>query len=301
MNATKYLFLGLAALLLTFTGCKSSQKVSSIPKVDENKSLLWKISGKDLSTPSYLYGTIHIIGDKDFFWPKGTEESFAEAKHLMLELDFGDPSLMMKVAMASMMKDTTMADLLNEEEYDRFKAFFKDSIKAKPMEMMAVERMKPMLGMGLAYPTMVNGTMVSYEEKFSEMAKEQKMEVSGLESVDDQISVINGIPIQDQVSMMMTMVDSFHFQKMIFDRMISLYKDQNLEDLVAMMSEYEEVSNVQAELLDDRNERWIPKIILQAKEEPTFVAVGAAHLFGKKGVIQLLRKEGYTVEPLSYQ
>lgn len=293
-------------VLLVATACRSGKKVvatqeevdTSTSSVNPENSLIWKLSGKEITEPSFIYGTIHVIGDKDFFYPKGTEESFATCKHLMLELDLGDPGLMMKVAMAAMMKDQTMEDLLDASQYARYKSFLKDTLNVSGMEVMAADRMKPILGMSLAYPKMIDGKMVSYEESFTKMAKKQDMEVSGLEEVEDQINALNGIPIEDQVNMLMEMVDSFSVQKQLFTDMVDLYKKQELANLFSMMSDYEEVANVQSDLLDDRNTRWIPKIIEQAKKEPTFVAVGAAHLYGEKGVIQLLREAGYTVEPL---
>ncbi|MCI4667577.1 MAG: TraB/GumN family protein [Bacteroidia bacterium] len=310
MNSIKYFVGGVLLVLLATTACKSAKKVNELATKPDNtsttvvnpdNSLIWTISGGDLKEESYLYGTIHVIGDNDFFYPKGTEEGFQKAKHLMLELDFDEPGLMMKIAMSAMMKDKTLKDLLDEDQYSRFKSFLKDTLKVSGMESMAAERMKPVLGMGLAYPKMINGKMVSYEETFAKMAKKQDMGVSGLEEVDDQIAALNQISMDDQLSMLMEMVDSFQVQKKLFGDMVELYKKQDLSSLFNMMAEYEEVSNVQADLLDARNERWIPKIIEQAKVEPTFIAVGAAHLYGEKGVISLLRKEGLTVKPIPQQ
>ena len=158
--------------------------------------------------------------------------------------------------------------------------------------------MKPMLSMSLIYPKMINGEMVSYEEKFLNLAKKQKSKISGLEEIEDQLDAIDAIEMDDQVKMLMEMVDSFHVQKKAFEEMIELYKEQNIAELFDMMSDYEEVSNVQTDLLDDRNTAWIPKIEDQIAKEPTFIAVGAAHLFGEKGVIQLLKDAGYTLKPL---
>lgn len=81
--------------------------------------------------------------------------------------------------------------------------------------------------------------------------------------------------------------------------MIATYKQQDIDKL------YEAVSGKDADLkkyedalLINRNRNWIPKISSLAAEGPVFVAVGAAHLGGEQGVISLLRKAGFTVQPI---
>jgi uncharacterized protein YbaP (TraB family) len=61
-----------------------------------------------------------------------------------------------------------------------------------------------------------------------------------------------------------------------------------------MQGDLDKMGN-QDEMLDNRNLKWIPQIIETSKETPTFYAVGAGHLGGEKGVIRLLRKEGFKV------
>ena len=82
--------------------------------------------------------------------------------------------------------------------------------------------------------------------------------------------------------------------------MLALYKQKDLEALNKTMNDEEEFSQYSDLLLDNRNQKWIPIIIEQAKLKPTFFAVGAAHLGNDNGVINLLRKKGYTVSPVKY-
>jgi uncharacterized protein YbaP (TraB family) len=70
--------------------------------------------------------------------------------------------------------------------------------------------------------------------------------------------------------------------------------------MVALMKESgnEITSKFEGPLLTDRNKKWIPKIETVARETPTFFGVGAGHLGGENGVIMLLKKAGFTVEPV---
>ncbi|MEO0897597.1 MAG: TraB/GumN family protein [Bacteroidota bacterium] len=265
---------------------------------EKTNSLIWSISGNGIENPSFLFGTIHIIGSDDFFLPKGTEESFDQVKHVMMELDMDDPSMLFSMMKVAMMKDHTLEDLLGEDEFARLKTFLLDSLNVSKMQFMGMKQMKPMLGMGVIYPSFINGKLTSYEEKFMKMAKKRKLEISGLESIEDQMDAISSISDEDQAKMLMEMVDKFDEQKALFQKLIEYYVAEDIESLFSMMTEYEEISDVQTELLDERNQNWIPLIKEQTAKEPTFIAVGAAHLFGEQGVIQLLKNEGYTVLPV---
>ena len=73
--------------------------------------------------------------------------------------------------------------------------------------------------------------------------------------------------------------------------MLNLYKQKDLDALNKMMNDEDELSDYSDLLLNNRNEKWIPEIIEQAKLKPTFFAVGAAHLGNANGVINLLQRK----------
>ena len=84
-----------------------------------------------------------------------------------------------------------------------------------------------------------------------------------------------------------------------FNEMVRLYKAQKLQDLAVYISEEsEDFGEFEEILLFKRNESWIPIMQEMMSDMPTFFAVGAGHLGGKRGVIDLLEKEGYTLTPL---
>jgi uncharacterized protein YbaP (TraB family) len=77
-----------------------------------------------------------------------------------------------------------------------------------------------------------------------------------------------------------------------------MYLAQDIDGMVEMSGEefFGDLENGEAELLTNRNQKWIPKIKAFSKEKPTFYAVGAAHLGGQNGVIRLLMKEGFILK-----
>ena len=88
--------------------------------------------------------------------------------------------------------------------------------------------------------------------------------------------------------------------KQQFFEMVAKYKTKNVAALHDDISGDTELGSYEKLLLDKRNKNWIPVIAKAVAIKPTFIAVGAGHLGGKKGVINLLRKQGYKVMPVMY-
>ena len=120
-----------------------------------------------------------------------------------------------------------------------------------------------------------------------------------METVQFQASVFDSIPYEWQAKELLKNIDSFSVYKKEFDDMLTLYKNQQLDSMQNMVGASEFGSEKYEDLLlNDRNKKWVKELNTIMKNESVFVAVGAGHLTGKYGLINLLKKEGYKVEPL---
>lgn len=295
----KYVFLVL--VLINMAACSSSKKTAAVttpPKeevVIEN-ALLWQVSGKGLASPSYVYGTIHIICKEDFQFSATLKEKFREAKNIYLELDMDDPNMMMKMASLSIMKGKSMKDLMSPEDYSFLTAYVKDSLG---MPMMLFNKMKPITLMSLLYTKALPcSASESYEQTMVAMAKQQKKDIRGLEKIEDQMGVFDKIPDSVEAKMILDMIRQMPEQKKQFAQMVDAYKKEDLRSLSNAMSESPEWKGFEDIMLSNRNKNWIPVMEGAMKESTTLFAVGAGHLYGKEGVIHLLRQAGYTVTPV---
>lgn len=224
---------------------------------------------------------------------------FYSAKQLYLELDMDDPSVLMKTMQQMTMKnDTTLKQLLPPAQYDSVVSAFQH-ISGLPLTLM--QKMKPQLIESAIYPKLLGceGAQ-AWEQKFMQMAKVNNMEIKGLEQVEDQLKIFDEIPYKAQAEEFAQSVLHIDSVKESFDKMLALYKQKDLDALSNMMDETSTPSDFMDKLLNNRNKKWIPEIIEQAKLKPTFFAVGAAHLGSTNGVINLLRQKGYTVTPVFY-
>jgi len=279
--------------LLIAAACVFACFTANAQKLD--KGLLWKISGNGLTKPSYLYGTMHVTCDATL--DVHTLAALDVTDQLYLELDMDDPALQSEMMGTIVMKDgVTMKSLATPEDYKVADDFLKENMGAS-LDMF--NSFKPFMVSAFLYPKMIDCPAQSYEMALVTVAKEQKEEVLGLETVAEQMAVFDAIPYKEQMDeLVKTAKDKMVNDKKELAEMMALYNTRDLNELLAfmdksgnkMMAAHNDV------LLVNRNKNWIPKIEIIAKAKPTFFGVGAAHLAGENGVIKLLRKKGYKVE-----
>lgn len=274
--------------LLLLAGIVSAQNA---PK--EN-SLLWEITGKGLTKPSYLFGTIHLICPADFSLSDSLKNAVLKTQQLALEIDMDDPGLMGAMTKTMFMADgKTLQGILTEKQYSQLSQFYKDSLG---MSITSFGRAKPFMMMGPMFNKILGCEPQSYEISLMGLAVKQKSEVIGLETIEEQMAIFDTIPYDRQAEMLLTMIDKLPETKTEFHDLVELYKKQDLQSLYNLTLKSEFGMDGQDEvMLFQRNQNWIKRIDKIVHEKPTFIAVGAAHLGGEKGVIALLRKDGFKV------
>jgi uncharacterized protein YbaP (TraB family) len=288
-----------ALMLISLVQCHTGKSAISGDQRKDDKGLLWRISGNELSYPSYLFGTIHMIPSGDYFLPEGTLQAFDTAQMLFLEIDMSeleDPVKQLELMQQSFMKgDTTLKDLVTEEDY----ALIRDHFAEMGIPVFFLERIKPMFlsvfADGSISPNSLNdGSIKVYEMEFADMAERYGIPVGGLETLDFQMGIMDAIPYQEQADMLVESIKMENVAGSQYDSLVQLYVSQ---DIAAMYSSFDQddLSVYDSLLLIDRNHSWIPLMVEQMKTRSCFFAVGAAHLGGPDGVIALLRKEGYRV------
>jgi len=293
--------------LFCLLNCLSAQTAdSNLTKLE--KSLLWEISGKGIKK-SYIFGTIHMIGEADYFLSESVLRSIKKSKKMVMEIDMSQSmQTAMKMLMLAPMKDgKKLSDLLNEEDYRLVKNFFTKETKNKESQMMPfdlTEKWKPMLLQSFLYSDMIEGAVKSYEMELLSIGLKRKMNFDGLETIEDQISIFDRIPYEDQAKELLEMIreiqEGKNSGKAEFSKLVSIYKAQDLDAMVEHSGEemFKDMQNAEQELLINRNNKWIPKILNLSKDNSIFYAVGAAHLGGKYGILRLLSKEGIKVKAI---
>jgi uncharacterized protein YbaP (TraB family) len=159
--------------------------------------------------------------------------------------------------------------------------------------------MKPFVMAQLMAQIQFKKSVESYEMTFENLAKNENIPIVGLETAEEQLKFIDQLPKATQVSMVMETIrlgDKSHAKLVELEQ---TYQNQNIDAIhLLMQDETGFVANEQTTLVDNRNANWIPKIETYIHKNKTFIAVGAGHLGGEKGIIRLLQAKGYRVKPV---
>ena len=254
-------------------------------------SLLWEVSGNGLPKLSYLYGTIHMICGNDYFLSEKTKKAFNASESLFLEIDLSDPNelaFMQKAAMGT----EPLSKKLTSKQLTDLDIILRENTgmtiqQVDSFSMLTVLSLISMKSFGCE-------NLKFYEMEFIGLAKESKKSIGGLETIEAQIQFLNKAYSNDEMIAMLKETNGEETEKMVRN-----YVKENLPEL------YKEITtpklmneNSKKWLLEARNTNWAVKMPNIMKSQSTFFAVGAAHLLGDDGLINLLIKAGYSVKPV---
>lgn len=264
----------------------------------QNNSLLYQIKGKDKKV-SYLFGTIHMIPDSLYYFPSKLDKIISKSDEVILEVsNLSDQSSLMKLML---MDSGSCFDIFTPQQKDSVLNWGANLLGIKPEQFeKGFEKRKPFTLMQLSFQKMISGKIRMVDLEIESKAQNNKIPVSGLETVEYQLSIFDKMPSQELADFIMETVRHPDEGEKTFQKMVQYYHKQDLESLAKLISESDELGSSAEELLDKRNSNWIPKMETLMNSKSCFFAVGAGHLGGPNGVIELLRQKGYEITPVKY-
>lgn len=264
----------------------------------KNNSILWKISKANSPYTSYLFGTVHIICKDDYIWTDAMQQCFKKSKQLCLEVNLSDPNMITETA--GLLIDFSGASLKDyfkkESDYQLVAKYINDSLK---QNIQVYEHMKP-IGLYLLYSnnlaTSGCAQSESYEMNLLDKAKSADMNIEGLETMQDQIDALESIPTDTIINQMIQIAQGMpQTDQLNFEQLIHYYKKQDIDGLNTIMLASMKNGLDAHQFIDKRNQNWIQPMQRFMEKGSTFFAVGAGHI---KGLIELLRAKGYSVEAI---
>lgn len=256
------------------------------------QSLLWKIDGGKLNSPSYVFGTIHIKDKRVFQFDPRVFEALDSCRVFALEVDL-DPANMAGFAQQLVLPDgKTLRDVFIPEDYALVKGVIE---KETGMDISLFDRMKPYVLLSLGLNSQIAGDMeVAVDEFLYRRARQDGKKVIGLETFEEQMQMLEEIPYG-------YIVDYFrNFQKGAEDleEIIRLYCRADLGRLLNLMQEDKTMASLEKKMITKRNKKMAGRMLPLIREQSAFIAIGAGHLPGKKGILRLLERRGFSVSPV---
>src|SRR5690606_14426227 len=263
----------------------------------DNKSLLWEISGKGLEKPSYVFGTIHMICQEDYIMTETIQNTLKNVDAFYAEIDFSNPENM-AVLQQSMMSETPLSQRLNNEQYQKLQQLLKEVVD---LDITQFEHLTDAAIVSMVtFKSFPCTDFKMYETELLQTAAAAEKKMGGLETAAEQMEILGkSLGINAVFEMLNDLKkDGFKSTK----EMVALYTNQDVQGLYDYMKKSSYMTDeVYNEMLTKRNHNWINEMPELMKNQSVFFAVGAAHLSGNNGVLKLLKDNGYTVKPVNIQ
>ena len=284
-----------------------------------NAQVLYKISGNGLKKASYVIGTVHVMKGSFVDSIPGANRVLNEVEQVCGELDMqyisNQDTALVLAQMLMLPADSAANKVLTEEELDKLcrvvnenynidlkNPQFASLLQFYPLMMMlTVGQLSEMMKLQQA---MAEGKATETPEPIMDIYLQQKAQgmskpVIGLESYTFQVKLLTSLfemPIREQY---LGMIESFQKKEggvKIVQGIVDAYKTFNLDRISQTLKASDGFENVANRVFDSRNENWAQKMPSIMSEKSTLFAVGAGHLVGDKGILQLLKKQGYKVK-----
>lgn len=264
--------------------------------------LLWKVTSPETKASSYIFGTYHLVGSDYLKDHELVRKAYDDASTVVVETVL-DSSAIMVVAMKGMMLDHSLKDLVDSADYALLKTEL-EAVLGMPIEQLS--NFKPIMistMYSLAKAQEATPKSFSYggspiDLYFADEGKENGKEVIPLETALEQAEILfEGQTVEEQAVALVENVKA-EVEDDLSSEVLEAYMAEDLDRLWKLNEDWDDSMGEMTVLLDERNKKWIPKLKPVLDSGNAFIAVGALHLPGKVGVLELLKKEGYKVEPV---
>lgn len=263
-----------------------------------NSSLLWEIQ-VDENHKSFIFGTIHMIEKDKFYFPKKLKQIIGRSELLILELDkVPGPLDVLKLLKE---KSYQTIDQFNKTQQDSIFNWFEDKMNYNEQRTRGLfYKMPPVFVSQTMILKLIDKKLKSYEKEIFKIAKKKNIQTLGLETLDFQFKLLTSLPDSISRKSILQTVKHDSLIKSDFNKLTDIYLNQNIDSIHQFIVKSEEYSDISTkELIDQRNNNWVPILENEFNKSNCFIAVGSGHLGGKNGIINLLIKKGYQLKPIS--
>lgn len=265
----------------------------------DDRHTFWSVKGAHNTV--YLLGSVHLLKPADSDLPTDALRAYAGAKAVVMEVDLTNGALEALLGTSleriTLPEGKTLAGVLGSEVYERFLAqtkplgvdpdfmsHFQPWFAAMTLEQVQLAR----LGFD---------TQSGVEMQFVARAQADHKPIIGLETVDEQLALFANLSLEQQRRFLLYSLDEARDMQGSMDGVVAAWRHGDTRALERLLGEgFEKFPDLYRTLTTDRNRKWLPTIVRLLREDQDYlVIVGALHLVGKDGVVDLLERQGYRV------
>lgn len=261
--------------------------------------LLWRVAKR--GTPdSHVFGTIHLADPRVLLLPDAVQTAFEASRTYAMEIELAQQEASLFFEAAQFEDGRRLAPLIGEEDYAR--VWHMLSEKQVPGEVIA--RIKPWAVLANLTVTPADYGSRTLDQKLFAMARARRMQLHGLEGVDEQVAVFDSIPMDSQVALLRHALAQHDYFVTRLEPTIQAWLRRDLAGLWRVSGDIgrrfpdmaAHYALLTKRVVTDRSVVMVHRLFTALRRGRSFVAVGALHLYGRKGLLQLLREQGYAIK-----
>jgi len=265
------------------------------------KGLFWQIK-KPKATPSYIFATIHSEDTRVNQLPDKIRSYFEKADSVSLEMLLDMPTMLKaSAAMLTTDEEQSLDKLIDKELFTQVT----EALRRYQVPPIIAKKLKPWAIVAtLSTPPPETGEFLDlllYKE-----AMKLEIDTYGLEKVEEQLAIFEELSLEAQITLLKETIKNIDEMPVMFTKLHELYLQRDLTELQKFSIEYMMKNSEDKDLTDkfyqrivnDRNITMIDRMLKRLQEGNAFIAVGALHLPGEKGILKLLENKGYKVKPI---
>ncbi|MBR0554178.1 TraB/GumN family protein [Ciceribacter sp. L1K23] len=283
--------------------------VDEAAEVPNGKGLFWQVE-KPGTPPSWLFGTMHVTDPRVLAMPNAARDALMKASTVAIESDEildekkAMAAMLMKPELSMFTDGSTIVDHLDDTDAK----ILEEGLRDRGLSLAAVSRMKPWILAGfVALPACELARKASgasfLDKKIAEDAVAAGKTVKGLETLEEQLAAMGELPLSFHIEALLETLALGDRMQDVMSTMTDLYVSGDIGMTMPMLKAVTDSHSgsdgsyaaFEQRIVTDRNHVMANRSMPILKEGNAFIAVGALHLPGEEGLVELLRKQGFTV------
>lgn len=258
----------------------------------KTNTVLFKLSIDHASPLSYIMGTMHAKSDEAYAHIAQAQKYMSTVKVFAGEIDLNQE---VSPGDGFLLEDgLTLQSLLGDKKYAKYSRIIQ---KAFQLNLDSVQHLKPLIAQNLILEKIINESQVlALDYKLKEIALELELELTGIETMEEQTNILLDIPIDIQLKIFKDSFKNVSKIKKQLEKTVKLYEQGDINKLYKESKK--QLGKMKKTMLYKRNKIMAERIFAIIKKDSCFIALGAAHLGGLKGVLKLLKDSGVKVVPV---
>jgi uncharacterized protein len=288
------LLLGVCVLVMS-----AAPSIAAAPAQKFSRGLLWRVSKPGIA-PSYVFGTIHVADPRVLDLPQPVTRALSRSRHYYMESHLGVRERARFFEAAQFEDGRRLEPLIGSDAFARVAAY----LRPRGVTDDVIARLKPWAALANLTVTPEDYAKVTLDQKLQALAEERGMRPLALEGIEEQIAVFDGIPLDTQIDLLKHALDHRDDLAAMIEPTLQAWMQRDLAGIHALSERIDARYPEMAEhyrilfrrVVENRSIVMAHRLFMPLRDGSAFVAVGANHLYGGRGMLALIARQGYRVE-----